>query len=81
MSEEPQFFRIRAELYGDCAWVSDVKPGISVSLAVSEKPAKIFLGPAKDVLEYIKFAIGSYTLEPATYAEWIEQDPTREQPK
>ncbi len=78
MSEEPQFFRIRAPENYHCPWVADVKFGVSITLSVEKSSARIFMSPSKEQLDYIKFLLGGFILDPATFGDWIDQDPNRE---
>ncbi len=77
MSEEPQFFRLLFPSFPRSPWALEYScnaDGVHAALTADKCKAQIFITPAPADLERIRKALGPVTLEPATFAEWIEQD-------
>lgn len=73
MSEEVQFVRVYfPTIRGWLTAYNVAADGVNVSVAASEKKARVFLHPSQPDLKALVEACGEAALEPASYAEWIE---------
>lgn len=77
MSEEPQFFRIRfIELQAPQQWVRacDLSQAPWLYVSTGSRPkAKVFVSPSERELQLLRGVLGPIELEPATFAEWVEE--------
>lgn len=83
MSEEPAFVRLLFEAISPARplWIANYTMTAStlvISTTHCRADAKIFLSPPPEEIAALSRRSFAVTLVPATYAEWIEQDPKKE---